>query len=86
MPKLLEKIRNNLNFAIRECETPTRKGPQTKQWLKENISEFIDKLEILGIEQKDLSITKPLNNLNLKLNNINNEEPFVDKPQLFWDS
>lgn len=76
MPTLLKKISKNLDFAIQECDRPKSES-KTKQWLMENVSEFIDSVEKLGFGQKDLFILKSLMNLNSKLINTSNEKPFV---------
>ncbi len=76
MPKNLKKIRENLNYAIRECDNPWP-GSKTKQWLMENIEEFKNGFEKLGFEKKDLFIFSSLTNLNSKLINTNNEAPFI---------
>lgn len=44
MPRLLEKINNNLEYAIRECDRP-KSGSKTKQWLMENIAALTNGLE-----------------------------------------
>jgi len=77
MPRLLNKISKNLNYAIQECDNP-RLGSKTKQWLMENIAEFHDGFEKLGFEQKDLLTLNLLINLNSKLTKTNNETPFLD--------
>jgi hypothetical protein len=76
MPKNLKKIKENLNYAIRECDNPWP-GSKTKQWLMENIEEFKNGFEKLGFEKKDLFIFSSLTNLNSKLINTNNEAPFI---------
>lgn len=76
MPDLLKKINVNLGYAIRECDTPKRS--KTKQWLTENISEFVVVFEKLGFEKKDLFIVKPLMSLRSELVNISDDEPFID--------
>ncbi len=76
MPRLLKNINKNLDFAIQECDRP-RSESKTKKYLMENVSEFIDSVEKLGFEQKDLFVLKSLINLNSKLINTDNEKPFV---------
>jgi hypothetical protein len=73
VPRLLGRIHNNLEYAIRECDVP-RLGSVTKKWLMENISELVDGCEKLGIDQNDLFVLKSLRNLNSALN----EKDFVD--------
>jgi len=76
MPRLLKRIKGNLNYAIRECNYPSP-GSKTKQWLMENIEEFKNGFEKLGFEHEDLFIFNSLMNLNSRLINTNNETPFI---------
>lgn len=76
MPRLLDKISKNLNYAIRECDNP-KLGSTTKQWLMENIEEFKDGFTKLGFEQNDLFVFNSLMNLNSKLIDTNSEAPFI---------
>lgn len=83
MPFRLKRIRDNLVYAIQECDKPRSKS-QTKLWIMENISALVDGLERLGIEQSNFSVVKSLKNLNASLVRSSDEESFahIDKSSL----
>lgn len=76
MPKLLERINENLKYAINECDRP-KNGTKTKQWLMENISELTEGFEKSDFENKGLPIFKSLMNLNTLLAEADGDRPFV---------
>lgn len=76
MPRLLKRINNNLEYAIKECDSP-KKGAKTKQWLMNNISELTQGFEKHDFEAKGMPIFRSLMNLNTLLENSDDEQPFL---------
>lgn len=76
IPKLLERISQNLLHAIKECSNPKPES-KTKQWLIENVEDFKEGFEKFGFEESDLPIYKSLMNLYSKLKITSDEKPFI---------
>jgi hypothetical protein len=75
MPKLLKRINENLKYAILECDNP-RNNSKTKQWLMENITELTEGFEKIDFETRGFFVLKLLIDLNSKLSDTTNENPF----------
>lgn len=82
MPRLLARIKNNLTYAIKECDSPN--GLKTKKWLMENIEELTEGFETFDFEKNGIFIIKSLMNLRSKLVDADDKKPFahIDKNNL----
>lgn len=83
VPATLLRIRENLSYAIKQCQKP-RTGSKTGQWLVENINELFQGIATLGLGQEDLFALKSLGNLRSRLASESDDEPFknIEKANL----
>jgi hypothetical protein len=77
MPRLLKRIKENLKYAILECDNP-KNNSKTKQWLMENIVELTEGFEKIDFEIRDFFVLKLLIDLNSKLSDTTNENLFFN--------